>query len=119
MGLGLGNRKKKINGRQLGLDILFFSCVRTDIMAEHEQHRLKGICRKVARVKAAKGKTILDAPYPYDDRMNKDDYQDTLHALQIELVKLQRAVQLEGRRVAIIFEGRDAAVAILRSALKS
>jgi len=40
--------KKKSDGRQLGLDILFFSCVRTDIMAEHEQHRLKGICRKVA-----------------------------------------------------------------------
>lgn len=32
----------------MGLDILFFSCVRTNIMADHEQNRLKGICRKVA-----------------------------------------------------------------------
>ncbi|MBT8495343.1 MAG: polyphosphate kinase 2, partial [Deltaproteobacteria bacterium] len=32
-----------------------------------------------------------------------------LRDLQIELVKLQRDVQLKGRRVAIIFEGRDAA----------
>ncbi len=32
-----------------------------------------------------------------------------LRQLQIELVKLQRDVQLTGRRVAIIFEGRDAA----------
>ena len=36
-------------------------------------------------------------------------YEQELEKLQIELVKLQRSVQLEGRRVAIIFEGRDAA----------
>ncbi len=36
-------------------------------------------------------------------------YEQELEKLQIELVKLQRAVQLEGRRLAIIFEGRDAA----------
>ena len=37
------------------------------------------------------------------------DYEAELRQLQIELVKLQRDVQLKGRRVAIIFEGRDAA----------
>ena len=36
-------------------------------------------------------------------------YEAELRQLQIELVKLQRDVQLSGRRVAIIFEGRDAA----------
>ncbi len=36
-------------------------------------------------------------------------YEVELRKLQIELVKLQRDVQLTGRRVAIIFEGRDAA----------
>lgn len=36
-------------------------------------------------------------------------YEQELERLQIEFVKLQRAVQLEGRRVALIFEGRDAA----------
>ncbi len=36
-------------------------------------------------------------------------YEEELEKLQIELVKLQRDVQLNGRRVAIIFEGRDAA----------
>ena len=36
-------------------------------------------------------------------------YESDLRQLQIELVKLQRDVQLTGRRVAIIFEGRDAA----------
>jgi polyphosphate kinase 2 len=36
-------------------------------------------------------------------------YEQELEKLQVELVKLQRAVQIEGRRVAIVFEGRDAA----------
>ncbi len=36
-------------------------------------------------------------------------YEYELESLQIELVKLQRWVQENGKRVAIIFEGRDAA----------
>ena len=36
-------------------------------------------------------------------------YEQELEKLQMELVKLQRSVQLEGRRIAIIVEGRDAA----------
>ena len=36
-------------------------------------------------------------------------YEQELEKLQIELVKLQRSVQLEGRRLCLIFEGRDAA----------
>jgi len=36
-------------------------------------------------------------------------YENELELLQIELVKLQRWIQQEGRRLAILFEGRDAA----------
>jgi len=36
-------------------------------------------------------------------------YEEELRALQIELVKLQRWVVKENKRVAVIFEGRDAA----------
>ena len=36
-------------------------------------------------------------------------YERELRQLQVELVKLQRDVQINGRRVAIVFEGRDAA----------
>ncbi len=36
-------------------------------------------------------------------------YEDELEQLQIELVKLQRDVHINNRRLAIIFEGRDAA----------
>ncbi|MFN7931561.1 MAG: polyphosphate kinase 2 [Blastocatellia bacterium] len=36
-------------------------------------------------------------------------YDQELRALQVELVKLQRWVQEQGKRIAIMFEGRDAA----------
>jgi polyphosphate kinase 2 len=36
-------------------------------------------------------------------------YEKDLELLQIELVKLQRSIQEEGKRLAILFEGRDAA----------
>jgi len=36
-------------------------------------------------------------------------YERELRQLQVELVKLQRDVQINGRRMAIVFEGRDAA----------
>ena len=57
---------------------------------------------------AGKNDVIADA-YPYDKRMDKDDYKDQLDALQIELVKCQSWVAASGARVAVVFEGRDAA----------
>jgi polyphosphate kinase 2 len=36
-------------------------------------------------------------------------YEAELEALQVQLVKLQRSIQEQGRRVALLFEGRDAA----------
>lgn len=60
-------------------------------------------------IKAAKGKTILANGYPYDERMHHDEYEETLHGLQIELVKLQAWARDSKARIAIVFEGRDAA----------
>lgn len=37
------------------------------------------------------------------------DYENELEKLQVELVKMQRWVQEEGKRIAVLFEGRDAA----------
>ena len=54
-------------------------------------------------------KDMLDPTYPYDDRMDKEEYEQTLAALQIELVKMQDWVLRTGARVVVIFEGRDAA----------
>ena len=47
--------------------------------------------------------------YPYDERMKRKAYEETLYALQIELLKLQRWVKATNQRVVILFEGRDAA----------
>lgn len=47
--------------------------------------------------------------YPYDERMSRKEYDRTKRLLQIELLKLQMWVQDSGRRMVIVFEGRDAA----------
>ncbi|MCG6113827.1 MAG: polyphosphate kinase 2 [Mesorhizobium sp.] len=47
--------------------------------------------------------------YPYKARLKRKEYEATLTALQIELVKLQYWLQATGERVLSIFEGRDAA----------
>lgn len=44
----------------------------------------------------------------YDKTLDKVKYDDELEKLQAELVLLQRSVQDENRRIAILFEGRDA-----------
>jgi polyphosphate kinase len=43
------------------------------------------------------------------DRLPKKVYERELFRLQAELVKVQEWVRVEGRRVVVIFEGRDAA----------
>lgn len=60
-------------------------------------------------IKDAKKDRVLDPSYPYDRRMDKGDYEDQLAALQIELVKWQSHLRETGGRVAVVFEGRDAA----------
>src|SRR6478672_4482999 len=47
--------------------------------------------------------------YPYDKRMDDDDYLKELRILQLELVKLQTHMLKTGGRMIILFEGRDAA----------
>jgi polyphosphate kinase len=41
--------------------------------------------------------------------MSKSDYKKELHALRIELVKLQNEVIAKDLRIVVVFEGRDAA----------
>lgn len=52
---------------------------------------------------------MLSGAYPYAEKLKWKTYQDQLHTLQCELVKLQTFLQQSGERVAIVFEGRDAA----------
>ncbi len=51
---------------------------------------------------------ILDPTYPYPERMKRAEYDKTIAALQCELVKMQAHVKASGKRVVVVFEGRDA-----------
>jgi polyphosphate kinase len=47
--------------------------------------------------------------YPYGEQLSRADYDRAMQPLQIELLKLQRSVKSDGGRLAVVFEGRDAA----------
>jgi polyphosphate kinase len=47
--------------------------------------------------------------YPYQERMQRDEYEQRKRELQIELLKMQSWVKDTGQRVIVLFEGRDAA----------
>jgi polyphosphate kinase 2 len=63
---------------------------------------------KAAVKKAGKG-PALSKDFPYPKPMAREPYEAQNRALQIELVKMQAWVKASGARVAILFEGRDAA----------
>lgn len=52
---------------------------------------------------------ILDPTYPYRQEMKGKDYDAHMDRLQIELVKMQSDLKATGKRLVVIFEGRDAA----------
>src|SRR5574340_643076 len=47
-------------------------------------------------------------PAPYPAPPTDNEYNNALHRLQIELVKLQKHIIAHGERILVIFEGRDA-----------
>ncbi len=47
--------------------------------------------------------------YPYTARMTREQYEMEKRLLQIELLKLQKWIKATGRRLVVVFEGRDAA----------
>lgn len=52
---------------------------------------------------------VLDPGYPYREEMDKGDYKDRLKLLQLQLVRLMHDVNATGKRLVVLFEGRDAA----------
>ena len=60
-------------------------------------------------IKNAVKKRPLNPDFPHEKAMKTADYERELAALQIELVKMQAWVKDTGARVAVVFEGRDAA----------
>ena len=66
-------------------------------------------------IKRAEKGEILNPNYPHSERLARKVYEKDLHNLQIELAKLQAAMQESGERIVIVFEGRDAAGKAARS----
>jgi polyphosphate kinase 2 len=60
-------------------------------------------------IRQAGKKDILSKSYPYDNEMGSGTYEKEIAALQNELVRFQADVKATGKRVVIVFEGRDAA----------
>ncbi len=59
-------------------------------------------------VRDGRKKDILNPSYPYDHVMKKSQYSEEMDRLQLELAKFQRDVRDTGKRVVVVFEGRDA-----------
>ncbi|NVO55025.1 polyphosphate kinase 2 [Rhodobacteraceae bacterium B1Z28] len=84
-------------------------------MARSEKGSIEKYYRKGApenvrdEIKKANKGDILNPTYPYSEKMKTKDYEKQMRALQIELVKMQSWVKETDQRVAILFEGRDAA----------
>ncbi|WP_017999964.1 polyphosphate kinase 2 [Paracoccus sp. N5] len=60
-------------------------------------------------IRDASGDEILDASFPYRDEMKGKEYDAQMQGLQLQLVRLMRDVIHTGKRMVVLFEGRDAA----------
>lgn len=60
-------------------------------------------------IKRAEKGDILSSSYPHSEKLASKPYDKDMAKLQIELVKLQSWAKSTGARIAIVFEGRDAA----------
>ena len=62
-----------------------------------------------AAILGSSKREILDPSYPYRTKLSNKKYEREMLPLQIELAKLQSWIGSTDQRVAIVFEGRDAA----------
>ena len=52
-------------------------------------------------------RALKSGGYPYDDKLKRGAYEDSLQSLQLELIKLQDHIEAKGERLVVVFEGRD------------
>lgn len=60
-------------------------------------------------IEADDGNDILTKSYPYREEMKKKDYEEVMEGLQRQLVRFHADVKATGKRIVVLFEGRDAA----------
>ena len=54
-------------------------------------------------------RVFREGVYPYEQKMKRREYEGHKARLQVELLKVQRWVRGSGKKIVILFEGRDAA----------
>ncbi|HTJ56458.1 MAG TPA: polyphosphate kinase 2 [Devosiaceae bacterium] len=59
--------------------------------------------------KSIRTAALRSGGYPYDAKLDWDEYKQTVAALQAELVVLGEQLRKSGERIIMVFEGRDAA----------
>ncbi|WP_333818379.1 polyphosphate kinase 2 [Tabrizicola sp.] len=70
----------------------------------------EGAPKEVRKAIEGAGKDdILTKSYPYREEIKGKDYSARMEALQIELAKMQAGLKASGKRLLMVFEGRDAA----------
>lgn len=76
----------------------------TDIFAKYGEMKTRHT-RNMDELSLDISKGVFPYLHNYDDAL----YKEELYALQVELLKMQRYVKDAGLKIAVIFEGRDAA----------
>ncbi len=83
---------------------------------KHELDEIAEIREEQAEDETLAAEAVQEGPppawregYPYDVKVTRGDYERAKRDLQIELLKLQVWIKDTGQKVAILFEGRDAA----------
>ncbi len=70
----------------------------------------EGAPKEVRKAIEGAGKDdILTKSYPYDEEIKGKVYDARMEELQIELAKMQAGLKATGKRLVVVFEGRDAA----------
>ncbi|MDH3263337.1 MAG: polyphosphate kinase 2 [Paracoccaceae bacterium] len=75
------------------------------ISTYYEKKAPEQVRRAIAE--GAKDEVLLHS-FPYAARLKRKDYEQRMGKLQIELMKLQADVKATGKRLVVVFEGRDA-----------
>ncbi len=75
----------------------------TDYLKKEAPHDIRKAIEKAGK------KDIIAPDFPYPERMARKDYDKQMEKLQVELVKMLAWVKSTGKRMAVVFEGRDAA----------
>lgn len=63
----------------------------------------------IQKIRHSDKRQIVSDHYPYEEKMSRKEYEKDKRLLQIELVKLQKWIKKNDRRLVLVFEGRDAA----------